>query len=182
MTLAKTALFPKAALLEMALGLESDPVIAERHGLTEPDLAWARGAYRGEIARLGAEMRDSGFTFRRKNALLAEDLIQVLYLKARDKDIGVSTLLDIYRTMSKYGELEPKEALLGANGNGAFQINIVVNGSNLTKGTTVVDHVPATYSPPDFEAITILNPPAFLDTADLSTLDDIIDLPTQLAA
>lgn len=178
MSIAKTALFPKAALLEMALGLESDAVIAERHKLTEPDIAWARGAYRAEIAKLAAEMRDSGFTFRRKNALLAEDLIQALYLKARDKDIGVSSLLEVYRTMAKYGELEPKESTLGAvGGAGGFQINIVVNGTSLTaaKNPVTVEH--AAYTPPDFDSISILNPPSFLDNADLSVNDALLHIP-----
>jgi hypothetical protein len=193
MNLKKHALFPKAALLEMALGLDSDEKIALRFNLAPADLATIRltPQYATEIARLAAEMRDSGFTFRRKNALLAEDIIEKLYLKAMDPDTGAATSLDIYRTFSKYGELEPKDgAILGGQA-GAFSISIVVNGSQVT-ANAVKDITPETFELPDFtrdevaagfEVLTALNPPAFLNGADLSVNDEVTaNAPDSVAA
>lgn len=184
MTLAKTALFPKAVLLELALGIDSDDDIALRHRLDPADIAWVRGnpAYMAEIAKLAAEMRDSGFTFRRKNAVVAEDILPKLYLKAMDPNTGAGTILDIYRVTSKFGELEPKENTLGVGaGNGGFQINIVVNGKSLTAQPEVFDHAPIQYAPPSFDTgvldAAVLNPPAYLDNADLSVNDELIALP-----
>lgn len=184
MTLAKTALFPKAVLLELALGIDNDADIALRHKLDPADIAWVRGnpAYAAEIAKLSTEMRDSGFTFKRKNAVVSEDILPMLYLRARDPNIGAGTLLDIYRTTAKFGELEPKENTLGVGGgNGGFQINIVVNGKSLTAQPEVFDHAPTQYSAPTFDTgfleAAVLNPPSFLDGADLSVNDELIALP-----
>jgi len=170
----------KALLTELALEIDNDAIIAKRHGLTVGQLTWARAEYAAEILNLALEMRDNGTSFRRKLALVVEHHIPTFAAKMADPNIGIGSFMDMFRTAAKYGELEPRPDAVQVGGSG-FQINIVVNGQSVTKSAVPLTVEADEFKLPDFEALTTLDPPKFLDTADLSVNDELTTLPLQAA-
>lgn len=114
-------------VLEVASGLEEPAAIALRYGLDQA--AWEQLStwppFVNEVAAKKAELEKSGYTFKMKAHLLADDLLGDVYLRAKGHDTALSLKLETLKLLSKLADLEPKNTNVGqiAQG-GGFSITI----------------------------------------------------------
>lgn len=76
-------------------------------------------------------MKANGFVFRTKAQLAAEDLLEDVYIMAKDSEATLPQKLDALKTFAKLGELEPKPDKNSAVG-GGFSITINLGDKTLT--------------------------------------------------
>lgn len=76
-------------------------------------------------------MKANGFVFRTKAQLAAEDLLEDVYIMAKDSEATLPQKLDALKTFAKLGELEPKPDKSAAAG-GGFSITINLGDKTLT--------------------------------------------------
>lgn len=113
---------------EIAQGLEDPAVIASRYHLT-PD-QWAvlktHKPFLMAVARYRKQLKESGYTFRVKAHLQAEDLLATAYLMATDPETPSNVRADLIKWTAKIAGLEPDNREAGSHGptGGGFQINI----------------------------------------------------------
>lgn len=124
-------------VFELAAGLEEPDHIAEKYHIN-PD-AWDAMRhdenFRKVVDAKRAELQKSGYTFRLKAALAAEDLLDEVYIGAKAPDASLSAKLESFKYLTKIAGLEPKEDKNMAVGPG-FSISINLGDNNITLGTT----------------------------------------------
>lgn len=119
-------------VLEVASGLEDPAAIALRYGFDAA--AWEKLStwqpFINEITAKRIELEKSGYVFRMKSAMLAEDLLGDVYTRAKAHDVALTLKLDALKLLSKLGDLEPKAAPAGSvlAGQG-FSITIQLPGA-----------------------------------------------------
>jgi hypothetical protein len=121
--------WPPQFTMDLALGVEDLGSILDRYGLVKAqfDHLYALPAFRMELAALRKEVAEKGITFRRKAALQAE-----MYLAELDNlmadvsgSVAPGVKVDIFKTLAKLGDLEPKESKTDQGGSTSnIQINI----------------------------------------------------------
>jgi hypothetical protein len=111
-------------MLEIASGLEEPAVIATRYGYSEQ--AWAElsgmEGFRAQVDRLVAELRLNGVTFQRKSAMLAEELLMDLYIKAKNTK-SLAEVLQVAQFAARMGKLEPSATDNRSGGGTTFEVN-----------------------------------------------------------
>lgn len=139
-------------ILEIATGLEDPERIAARYGFDESEwlLLRAYPPFVRQVDDKKAELKASGHTFRIKAAVIAEELLGELYLKATEPGASFNTVLETAKFTAKAAgyDAPPKEE--GQTGP-AFTININLGGgrSVQVKASTAqtidmeVDEVPS---------------------------------------
>jgi hypothetical protein len=117
--------------MDLALGLDPIDEILARHGID--CYLWeslqSNLTFRRELMVLRKELAESGTTFKRKAALQAETYLTEMHTLMQDPSVPPPTKVDIFKTLAKLGELEPKDSskLKGEGSNVpqfAIQINI----------------------------------------------------------
>lgn len=98
-------------IMDLALGLDDTEAIRVRHGLTEQDLEtlYTIPSFKRDIAVLMRELNESGVTFSRKAALQAESYLSTIDAIMLNPNTPAATRVDIFKTVTKFGKLEPKE-------------------------------------------------------------------------
>ncbi len=124
---------------EIAQGMEDPAAVAERYGLTPGE--WGRlvkhKPFLMAVARYRKELKDTGYTFRTKASMQAEDLLATAYLMAKDPETPSNVRADLIKWTTKVAGLEPDGREAGSRGTaGAFQININLGEGG--KGKNVV--------------------------------------------
>jgi hypothetical protein len=124
-------------VLELAAGLEDPDKIATRYAY-QPD-AWQSlkndEHFRKVVEAKRTELQKSGYTFRLKAALAAEDLLDDVYIGAKSIDASLASKLEAFKYLTKLGGLEPKEDKQVQQGP-AFTINIDLGGG-ITRNVTI---------------------------------------------
>jgi hypothetical protein len=120
-------------VFELAAGLEEPDHIAQRyHYITE---AWESLKNDQNFMRVveskRTELQKTGYTFRLKAALAAEDLLDEVYIGAKSVDASLSAKLEAFKYLTKIGNLEPKEDKQVATGP-AFSIKIDLGSNSIT--------------------------------------------------
>ena len=119
--------WPPQLIMDLALNIDLEETVLERHGLTPIDLEklYTIPQFRREIAFLMRELRDTGVTFSRKAATQAEEYLSIMDDVMRSADTPASTRLAIFSKVTTLGKLDPvieKEDTTNAN-----QVNVVIN-------------------------------------------------------
>ena len=132
---------PAEMVMEIAAGMEEPFAIAFRYGFTYEQFTelcqWA--PFNQQVAAKQVELKTSGHTFRLMNGWMAEDLARSLYLKAKANDASLSQVHEVYKTMSKLADYEPKSSVLPQQSTG---FSISINFSKPISAADVVDVTP----------------------------------------
>jgi hypothetical protein len=120
-------------VFELAAGLEEPDHIAQRYHYTTE--AWESLKNDQNFMRVveskRTELQKTGYTFRLKAALAAEDLLDEVYIGAKSVDASLSAKLEAFKYLTKIGNLEPKEDKQVATGP-AFSIKIDLGDNSIT--------------------------------------------------
>jgi hypothetical protein len=118
--------WPPQLTMDLALGVDALGDILERCALSESqyELLMLNPAFRGELLMLRKEVAEKGITFKRKAAVQAEMYLNQMDDLILDPNTAPSVKLEIFKTLSKLGGLEPKEEKGDATSVANIQINI----------------------------------------------------------
>lgn len=110
---------------EVATGLEDGLTIAQRFGFSEEEwrVIEARPDFQMAVAKVRAELEKSGQTFRMKAALMANELMDNVYIHAMDSETPLKDKVTALQHLTRVGELEPK-ASAQVNAGPGFSITI----------------------------------------------------------
>jgi hypothetical protein len=130
---------PQELIWHVAAGLEDPDIIAKRLGYEGP--TWeklkAHKPFQVAVAAQASEFEATGMTFKNKSKLIAADLLERLYALARHRDTSIVQLHEIFKTITKLADLEPKpEKNLATDTGPKFSIQINLNGA-ATQPTTI---------------------------------------------
>lgn len=119
--------WPPALIIDLALELDCTEDILTRYSLVQSDLdkLYRTPAFRRDVGMMQRELRENGVTFSRKAALQAENYLDNMDTLMFTSETPASTKLEIFKTMTKLGKLEPKEDK--DDGNQGTQINVQIN-------------------------------------------------------
>lgn len=120
-------------ILEIASGIRDPAIIAEGYGYSEAEwLALQQfEPFTKAVEDKKAELKASGYTFKMKAAIAAEDLLEKVYIKASSDDSSFHTQLETLKFMARAAGIDAPVREQTAAGNG-FSITI-----NLGSGQTV---------------------------------------------
>lgn len=132
---------PQKLLLDLAVGLDTFDDICARYDYTPEQTAQLRNnpGIKNRISRLQAELKESGVTFRMRNAHAAEDMIGVIWSEARRAETSLDKKIEAAKLFAKLGDLEPRTAQQTVNGGGVtISINIpALNDAQTAKSITI---------------------------------------------
>lgn len=141
-------------VLEIAYGVEDPTQIAERYGFTENEwlLLKEHKPFVAQVEDKKAELKAGGYSFRMKSAIMAEELLGVLYNKATEEDASFHTILETVKLTSKAAGFESPQKTETPTG-ASFSITINLGGGkSIQLGTTaarsnenVIDIEPESY-------------------------------------
>lgn len=117
---------PPEMIVQMALGIEPMEEIAARFGYdkTTYDLLFQQVWFQHKVDAKRTELRETGLTLRAKAAVMAEDLMTEVYVKAKGEKVGVDSVLAAAKFMAEMGDVKPK----GENGGGGGErFSIIIN-------------------------------------------------------
>jgi len=146
MTLQTMIEIPPRMVLELASGIRDGADIAADYGYSVEQWV-AMKAFPPIVKAVDekkAELKASGWSFRAKCGWMAEELLEDLYTKAKDKEVSFSALLETIKFTAKAAGTDAPPKVEASIGN-SFSINI-----NLGNGQTVKVDVGQT--PPALEA------------------------------
>ena len=98
-------------VFDLALGIDSLDDILTRHSLTHPDFQALENnlTFRRDLLRAHKEIAEEGVSFRRKAAIQAEEYLTYIHTIMTSNETPASTKVDIFKTLTKFGNLEPKK-------------------------------------------------------------------------
>lgn len=104
--------WPPQLVFDLALGLDGYEAIEARYSLTREQLdrLYALPLFRQEVALLKRELANNNSIFKHKAKIQAESYLTEMDALMQEPSTPASTKLEIFKTMAKYGDLEPKEA------------------------------------------------------------------------
>lgn len=116
-------------VLEVAMGLREPAEIAEDYGFSAEQ--WfslkTHEPFVKQVDEKKAELKESGWTFKMKSAVIAEELLESLYIKATDEGATLHAVLESLKFVSKAAGLDaPKQD--GVAAGSGFSINITIGG------------------------------------------------------
>lgn len=118
-------------VMEIACGMEEPLVIARRYGFTDVEFGalcqWPE--FNRQVEAKRAELKASGHTFRLMAGWMAEDLAKELYRQAKSNDATLPQKHDVFKTMARLADYEPKQSAVAQAGPG-FSIQIVFGDKN----------------------------------------------------
>lgn len=119
-------------VLEIAMGLRDPKDIAEDYGFSEEQ--WislkVHEPFVKQVDDKKAELKESGVTFKLKSALIAEELLESLYIKASAEDATLHAVLESLKFTSRAAGLDaPKQD--GVAAGSGFSINITIGGQSV---------------------------------------------------
>lgn len=122
----KNVTWPAMLPFELALGIHSLEDILEGHGLSHFDWEMIEDnpLFKREVAAAMLEVAETGMSFKRKAAVQAETYLKDMDDLMASIDTAPSTKLEIFKTLVKCGDLEPKGEKQGSL---AGQFNIQIN-------------------------------------------------------
>lgn len=123
---------PPKFVLEIAMGLRDPKEVAEDYGFTEEQ--WtalkAHDPFVKQVDEKKAELKASGWTFKMKSAIIAEELLADLYLKATEEGATLHAVLESLKFTAKAAGLDAPKQDTQAAGSG-FSINITIGGQSV---------------------------------------------------
>ena len=133
---------PQKLLLDLAVGLDSFEDICTRYNYTseQAEALRANPGIKTRVAQIAAELKESGVTFRLRNAHAAEDMIGVIWAEARRADTSLDKKIEAAKLFAKLGDLEPRTKTDGVSGGGVtISINIPALSAAQTAQSITID-------------------------------------------
>lgn len=153
---------PQTLLHDVAVGVDSPAVLQTRYSLDESlwEQLSADPFFQKQVEAKRADLKREGVTFRYKAALMAEDLLEKVYI---DAVTGGPTLrLDTAKWLTKVAALEPKEEKNAVAPTG-FSITINMGGQTMTLGQdNTIDVTPSRLTREPSSLDELPDPPAHL--------------------
>lgn len=114
------------------MGLREPREVAEDYGFTEEQ--WlalkVHDPFVKQVDEKKAELKAGGVTFRLKSAVIAEELLADLYLKATEEGATLHAVLETLKFTAKAAGLDQPKQDAAAAGSG-FSINITIGGQSV---------------------------------------------------
>lgn len=142
---------PPQLVLEVAYGIEDPKILAEKFGFseTEWDLLRVHDPFIKQVEAKKTELRASGYTFRMKAQMAAEDILDDVYRDAKKPDASFHTRLESLKFFAKAAGVEAPAKVEQSTGP-AFSITINLGGGQSIKiGTAAQDVVDVEEEPED---------------------------------
>lgn len=116
------------AELAMCASLEEQAVVVDKFGLSpeEFERICRMPQFRRAVNEAAVMIRETGYTFKMKCRGIAEDFLGDLDFSLHDRTVGLSTKLDIFKTLTRLGDLEPAKQKTEA-GTNVPTVNIQIN-------------------------------------------------------
>lgn len=113
--------------MEIALCGGDVEAVFEARGITVDEYsAWEKmPAFRKALSDAAAEVRNHGVSFRTTVAGMINDFLPLLDQALHDENVGLSTKIDVLKSMVRWAGLEQKEEKVAASA--ASQVNIQIN-------------------------------------------------------
>lgn len=120
--------WPPKLPLELALGDEDEDSILLRNNISPDQYEKFKTipAFRRELAEAQKYIRENGLTFKIKCGRMAEEFLETLYLGFFEAKTGITTRHEIFKTITRLAELEPKPEKTQTQ-NQTQQVNIQIN-------------------------------------------------------
>ena len=118
--------YDQRMLLEMAYGLETAEVIRNRYGIDDDQWLKLRASpvFRAELSKHIGELQRNGTSFRAKAQVLAEDILALSHVMARDERIPAIVRLDAVKWLAKVSGLDESAKKEQASSGNNVQVNI----------------------------------------------------------
>lgn len=145
--------YPPQMVAEIAYGMEEPVDIAFRYGISASEYRkLAQNAhFQAEVAAKTAELVRAGHTVKVKAQYMAEDLLETMYLRAKDPKATFTMVHEAVKTIAKLADLEPKTINTTPQGAG-FSITINIPQHKTTETGTVIEASTEKLSFPTFQA------------------------------
>jgi len=143
--------FDPMMVAELAMGADAPLEIAERYGVDFADFEHLlnQGWFQRLVANKRTEFHDTGVLFTAKAGMMAEALLTRLFQQSMAGSIAPPLTLDVAKQLTEIGRLKPQPINTApGQGAGAFQINIQVNGADVTKPENRLVPAPSPASSP----------------------------------
>ena len=150
---------PAEMVVALAQGLEEPDDIALRCGFT-PEQWKSLQNYKPlqvAVAAKKAELEKDGWIVRQKAAMGADMLLDQVIVQAMNNETSLGAKLEVFKTLVKVGNLEPKEEKQAQAGPG-FQISINLGDHSVQLATTPAQNTPRT---PHADVIDVLDLPVY---------------------
>lgn len=134
---------PAEMVVALAQGLEEPDDIALRCGFT-PEQWKALQNYKPlqvAVAAKKAELEKDGWIVRQKAAMGADMLLDQVIVQAMNNETSLGAKLEVFKTLVKVGNLEPKEEKQAQAGPG-FQIQINLGDQSVSLGAPAPSRLP----------------------------------------
>lgn len=145
-------------IFELAAGVESIEALAARYELDEAFLRelMDNPHIKRQLAERRKELDESGYTLAQKAKLCFEDLLGTVYIKARDKEATLTSVLAAAEFFRKVAGLDKKD--VADVGPERFNITINIGGQGKTLAPTVdvVSDAPYKEFNPNFMGLTVI--------------------------
>lgn len=125
-------------ILEVASGIIDPAELAEKYGYSKEEWLFLKEyePFVKQVESKKTELKANGYTFRMKSAVLAEDLLEDVYLKAKAADASFHTQLEALKFMARAAGLDAPVREQVQQGPG-FSITINLgNGQSVQIGQT----------------------------------------------
>lgn len=118
--------WPPRLAFDLALGLDSEEIILDRHMITAEqwEILKSNPLFLREVIERKKDLTDQGVTFRAKAKIQAEEYLLTIDALINDTTVDPKVRLEAIRSMVKWAGLEPKEDKEKATLNNAVQVNI----------------------------------------------------------
>lgn len=132
-------------ILEIASGIEEPAGIVAKYGISESEwlLLKEHPPFLKQVEDKKAELKATGYTFRMKSAIMAEDLLDDLYAKAKEQGASFHTVLETVKFTSRAAGVDAPKAEDEVKGRVTISINLggqTLNVSLDQKSDRVIEH------------------------------------------
>lgn len=141
-------------VLEVASGIVPPSDLAEKYGYTPEQWIFLKeyDPFVKQVEAKKAELKASGYTFKMKAAVAAEDLLEDVYLKAKAEDSSFHTQLEALKFMARAAGIDAPVKEVAQQGPG-FSITINIgNGQSVQIGQTQTGQQSQTRTPEEIDA------------------------------
>lgn len=123
--------YTSAMVAEIAMGMHEPADIAYRYGIVRSEFAKLEKntAFLAEVAAKRAEYERGGQTVKMKAQLMAEHLMDDMFLRAKSPDASIGQIQESIKILAKLGDLEPKNNGPVVTPGSGTSVQIIFNGS-----------------------------------------------------
>lgn len=132
---------PAEFINEVALGVEDPVDVAFRYGFSASQFGRLKefAPFVNAVGKRKTELETSGFTAKTKAVLMADPLMDKAFRLAMADGASLGQVLDVLKTMTRLGDIEPRGVATGQASGPAFSIQINLPNFVPSAKTEVID-------------------------------------------